>query len=364
MSVEYYKTVNINTTKPNSSGTSILIIYTGGTIGMDHDAETGSLVPFDFEKIIDKVPELKRFDLGLTVISFDPLLDSSDVGVNHWAILSRLIEDFYDDYSGFVILHGTDTMAYTASALSFMLENLSKPVILTGGQLPIGSPRTDARENLISALEIASTTDEKGDALVQEVCICFDNKLLRGNRAKKVQNFNFTAFKSYNYPALAEAGIHIEYQRNLLFKQKGIFKICTQMDENVIILKLFPGMTKSYFDALLNTPNLKGVILETFGAGNAPTLPWVTEALKAAVDNDIVVVNISQCTGGMVQQGLYAAGSHLEAIGVVGGGDMTTEAAITKLMYLFAVSKSTEEVKKWMQLSLRGELSDSERFVG
>ncbi|MEH0154938.1 asparaginase [Limibacter armeniacum] len=356
---KYYKTVNINTTSPNESETSILIIYTGGTIGMDADIKSKSLVPFDFEKIIDKVPELKRFDFQLTVISLEPLIDSSNIKASHWATLASLVEEFYDEFDSFVILHGTDTMAYSASALSYMLDNLQKPVIFTGAQLPIGMPRTDARENLIASLEMAAARDENGEMLIKEVCICFNNVLLRGNRSKKVQSVNFTAFKSYNYPALAEAGIHIEYNEVLLWKNQSqeLMQAFTEMDENVVIIKLFPGMTHHYLEAILSIPGLKGVVLETYGSGNTPTDDWLIDSLKRAIDRGIVIVNISQCTGGYVLQGRYETSVHLEEIGVIGGGDMTTEAAITKLMYLFGRYKDRNKVKILMKKSLRGEIS-------
>lgn len=359
MESKHYKTVNINTTSPKQNESSILMIYTGGTIGMNHEEEGGSLKPFDFEQIIEKMPELKRFEFNLTVLSLEPLIDSSDITPYHWIEMARLIEDYYQEFDSFVILHGTDTMAYSASALSFMLENLQKPVILTGAQLPIGATRTDARENLISALEMAAARDEKGEMLIREVCICFDNKLLRGNRSKKVQNFNFTAFKSYNYPALAEAGIYIEYQRALFLRNetKDCLRAVKEMDENVVVIKIFPGISKRFMEGILNSSYLKGVVLETYGSGNAPTISWMTDLLKNAIDRGVVVVNVSQCTGGYVLQGRYATGAHLDQIGVIGCGDMTTEAAVTKMMYLLAKGMNSQEVKKKMNLSLRGEIS-------
>lgn len=360
MSNTAYDIVNITTTNSELADTSILIIYTGGTIGMDQDRENGSLIPFDFQQIIEKVPELNRFAYRLGVLSLEPLIDSSEVKAEHWSTLANIIEDNYQEFDGFVILHGTDTMAYSASALSFMLDGLKKPVVFTGAQLPIGKPRTDARENLISALEIAATRDENNDMLIQEVCICFDNTLLRGNRSKKVQNFNFTAFKSYNYPALAQAGIDIEYYRQVLWRDKSNelqVKAFTEMDENVVIIKLFPGMNHYYLDAILNIPKLKGVVLETYGAGNAPTEPWLTGALETAINKGVIIVNISQCTGGYVLQGRYATSKHLENIGVIGGVDMTTETAVTKLMYLLGRYKDSSKIKELMVKSLRGELS-------
>lgn len=359
MSVRYFKTVNINTTRPKSSDTSILIIYTGGTIGMDYDPVSGSLIPFDFENIIDKVPELKRFDFELTVISFINLIDSSDVKAAHWISLVRIIEDFYNDYHGFVILHGTDTMAYSASAVSYMIEHLTKPVIFTGAQLPIGASRTDARENLISALEIASTK-KYGAPLVQEVCIYFDNMLLRGSRTKKVQNFNFTAFESHNFPPLAVAGIHIEYNEHLLnYHQDQPPVFYKQMSNEVFILKLYPEISREYVEAILSIPSLKGVILETFGSGNAPRDRWLRNVLEKASNRGVYILNISQCTGGRVVQGKYATSLFLKEIGVVSGGDMTLEAAITKMMFLLGNYKEPDKIKKMLEQSLRGEVSES-----
>ncbi|GAA4837644.1 asparaginase [Algivirga pacifica] len=355
-----YSVVEINTQKVRQADTSILILYTGGTIGMDQDRESGSLVPFDFEQILEKVPELGRFDFNLTVFSLDPLIDSSDIKPSHWSTLADIIKEEYDNFDGFVILHGTDTMAYSASALSFMLEGLQKPVIFTGAQLPIGVPRTDARENFISAMEMAAARSTDGSMLVQEVCICFSSELLRGNRSKKVQNFNFTAFKSYNYPPLAEAGIHIEYFESLLWRPSSTeqeLKVYTEMNTNVIIVKIFPGMSQQYLEALLSMPGLKGVVLETYGSGNTSTEAWLVQALQKAVEKGVVIVNVSQCTGGSVLQGRYATSLHLEKIGVISGKDLTTESAITKLMALWGRYTSSEEVKSMMQKSLAGEIS-------
>ncbi|MEN7550873.1 asparaginase [Rapidithrix thailandica] len=355
---QYYKTVNINTASPETSDTSILIIYTGGTIGMDYDYETGSLIPFDFEKIMEKVPELKRFNFELTVLSFEHLIDSSDIKTRHWLNLAKIIEDFYDEYDGFVILHGTDTMAYSASALSFLTENLGKPIIFTGAQLPIGASRTDARENLISALEIASTQEEDGRPLVPEVCIYFDHYLLRGNRSKKVQSMNFTAFESHNLPPLAVAGIHIDFNHGLLRPDpEEPVHIYRELNENVIILKLFPGINQAYLESILSIPNLKGVVMETYGSGNAPTAPWFLNCLKRALDKGIYIYNVSQCSGGHVLQGRYATSKHLSDIGVISGGDITSEAAITKMMFVLANEKREEKIRCLLTNSIRGEIS-------
>ena len=353
----YYKTVNINTAIQKGLRGSVLVIYTGGTIGMDYDDETGSLIPFDFEKVIEKVPELKRFEFQLTVLSFSKLIDSSDINISHWLELSRIIYDFYDDYDGFIILHGTDTMAYSASALSFLLQNLSKPVIFTGAQLPIGASRTDARDNLVTALEIASAKHE-GKALIPEVCIYFDHLLLRGNRAKKVQNFNFTAFESANYPALAVAGIHIEYNLALIHEQAvESLKIFNKMDDNVAVLKIFPGITYNMMKPLLDHAGLKGVILETFGSGNAPTSSWFLNLIAETIEKGIHVLNVSQCSGGSVAQGKYITSKYLEDLGVIGAGDMTFEAAMTKMMFVLGTTKDRDVIKDLLVNPLVGERS-------
>ena len=351
----YYKTVNINSAIPGEQG-SVLVIYTGGTIGMDYDKATGSLIPFDFEKIMEKVPELKRFDFRLTVLSFNHLLDSSDISIKHWLELSRIIHDFYDDYDGFVILHGTDTMAYSASALSFLLENLGKPVIFTGAQLPIGASRTDARDNLVTALEIALAKNQ-GAALTPEVCIYFDHLLLRGNRAKKVQNFNFTAFESANYPALAVAGIHIDYNLSLINPPTAEpLKIHHKMDDRVGIVKLFPGITEAMLRPIFNTENLKGIILETFGSGNAPTASWFLNMVKKSIDNGVHILNVSQCNGGSVSQGKYITSKYLDDLGVLSAGDMTFEAAVTKMMFVLGKGLPYDVIKEQLIHPLSGEL--------
>ncbi|MDW7694148.1 asparaginase [Flammeovirgaceae bacterium SG7u.111] len=353
----YYKTVNINTALGRKSLGSVLVIYTGGTIGMDHDPSSGSLIPFDFERIIEQVPELKRFQFELTVLSFQELIDSSDVNLDHWLELSRIIDDFYDEYDGFVVLHGTDTMAYTASAISFMTKNLSKPIIFTGAQLPIGASRTDARDNLIAALEIASTQRD-GKALIPEVCIYFDNLLLRGNRSKKAQNFNFTAFESANYQPLAVAGIHIDYNLSAVRKTNDKpFSTLTKLDPNVLILKIFPGISQSYVKHVLQTPDLRGIVLETYGSGNAPTDKWFLDLVSDAISRDIIIYNVSQCDGGSVTQGKYITSKYLGDTGVIGGSDITSEAAVTKLMVLLGNYSDLGKVKKLLAKSLCGEIT-------
>lgn len=355
----HYKTIRINTAATHLSDTSILVIYTGGTIGMDYSPNNGKyLIPFDFSQIIEKVPELKRFDFELTVLAFDELLDSSNIQPHHWLTLASVIETFYEEYDAFVILHGTDTMAYSASALSFLLENLAKPVIFTGAQLPIAMRRTDARDNLISALEIAALKNENETPRVPEVCIFFDNMLLRGNRSKKVQTNNFTAFRSENYPPLASAGVTIEFNESITLPvpQEKFFSH-TKIEADVFLIKLFPGMNYDYLEHLISIDHMKGLVLETYGSGNAPTDKRFTEILERAIQNGIIICNVSQCSGGRVTQGKYETSSILEKIGVIGGGDMTTETALTKLMFLLANENSQKQIRRLLKKNLRGEMS-------
>ena len=338
---------------------SVLLIYTGGTIGMIENPETGALENFNFDHLLKHVPELKRFNYRISSYQFDPPLDSSDMEPAYWAKLVKIINYNYDYFDGFVILHGTDTMAYTASALSFMLENLSKPVILTGSQLPIGTLRTDGKENLITAIEIAAAKNPDGTAIVPEVCIFFENHLMRGNRTTKINAENFNAFRSFNYPILAEAGIHIKYERQLIYlpEKNTVLKPHFQLDANVTVLKLFPGIQESVVAATLNIPNLKGVILETYGTGNAPRKPWLIHLLKEAVSRGITIVNVTQCSAGTVEMDRYETGLQLLEAGVICGYDSTTESAITKLMFLQGQGLSTEEIHKAMNYSLAGEIS-------
>jgi L-asparaginase len=355
--LNYYQTVNLHTAAAQVAHTSIFVIYTGGTIGMDYDESAQHLVPFDFTEIVDKVPELKRFDFELTVLSLPKLIDSSDIKIHHWLNLARIIYDFYNDYDAFVILHGTDTMAYSASAVSFLLKNLAKPVIFTGAQLPIGVPRTDARENFITALEIASAKKD-GRAIVPEVCIFFDQFLLRGNRARKVESENFTAFESENYEPLAVAGIHIDYRPNLILPAPiGAFDFYSKMDNNVALLKIFPGMPKRYVRHFFAMPGLRGVVIETFGSGNTPTDEWFIGAVREAIAAGIVVYNVSQCNGGSVVHGMYESSKKLQEIGVVSGRDITPEAAMTKLMFLLGNEPDPHVIRRNLGEALRGEMT-------
>jgi L-asparaginase len=337
---------------------SVLIIYTGGTIGMVHDPDTGSLVPIDFRYISDHLPELNKFGYDLHSVSFDPVKDSSNIDPAVWIKMAEIIEENYDNFDGFVVLHGTDTMSYSASALSFMLENLNKPVIFTGSQLPIGLLRTDGKENLITAIEIAAA---RGNGLpaVPEVCIYFDNKLSRGNRTTKLSAEHFDAFSSPNFEFLAEVGLHIKYNRNLIRPAEKNRKLSVHkiFNTNVAILKLFPGITRNLVHAIVNTPGLKGLIIETFGSGNAPTYDWFLEELKSFIKKGGIILNVTQCHGGSVEMGLYETSRQMLSAGVVSGRDLTSEASVTKLMYLLGKYTSGEDVLKGLNESLAGEIT-------
>ena len=336
----------------------VLIIYTGGTIGMVKSPETNSLVPMDFSNIRNKVPELQMFDFDVHTITFDPPIDSSEMCPTTWAKIAQFISINYATYDGFVVLHGTDTMSYTASALSYMLHNLSKPVVLTGSQLPMGTIRTDGKENLIAALEIAAA-QEHGSAIVPEVCVFFQSKLFRGNRTTKYNAENLMAFRSENYPALAEVGIDIKYSYPYIryVVSSGKFSVSEKMDTNVAVLKIFPGITRNIVHAFFSVPGLRGVVLETFGSGNAPTTQWFIDELAEAVQRGIMIVNVTQCMAGSVEMWRYDTGRHLQEIGIVSGRDMTTEAALTKLMYLLGNYSDSDEIKMMLNKSLRGEIS-------
>lgn len=337
---------------------SILIIYTGGTIGMIKNPETGALTPFDFDQIQEEVPELKRFGFNLSTISFSPIIDSSNLNPEVWIKLAQLIKENYKKYDGFVILHGTDTMAYSASALSFMLENLNKPVIFTGSQLPIGTLRTDGKENLISAIEIAAT-EQNGQPMAPEVCVYFENKLMRGNRTTKYNADHFNAFESPNYPDLAVAGINLKFNYGAIHYHtvKKDLIIHTQLDTNVLIVKIFPGLSQDVFNTLLNINKVKAIILETYGAGNAPTDQWFLDEIENVIKQGKLVLNVTQCSAGSVDMSKYETGKALKNIGVVSGYNITTEAAVAKLMHLLGKELSLEQIKIILNHSISGEIS-------
>ncbi len=338
---------------------SVLIIYTGGTIGMMENPDTGALEPFNFDQLQKNVPELKRFNYRISSYQFTPPIDSSDMEPALWVKLAKIINYNYDHFDGFVILHGTDTMAYTASALSFMLENLSKPVILTGSQLPIGMLRTDGRENLITSIEIATAKHPDGSSVVPEVCIFFENLLLRGNRTTKINAEHFNAFRSHNYPPLAKAGIHIKYDYDHIHKADPSrpLKVHYLYDTNVVILTLFPGIQENMISNLLHTPGLRAVILKTYGSGNAPQKPWLVELLKEAISRGILIVNISQCPTGTVEMERYETGLHLLDAGVISGYDCTVESVVTKLMFLLGHDMDEREMRQLMNTPMAGEFT-------
>ena len=349
--------------KPTQSTTeksALLLIYTGGTIGMKEDPIIQALKPFNFSQILEEVPELGKFAYRIDTYTFDPLIDSSDIEPSLWLSLADLIEEKYDEYDGFVILHGTDTMAYSASALSFMIEGLTKPVIFTGNQLPIGTPRTDGKENLISSVEIAAAKDAEGHAIVPEVCIYFDNVLMRGNRASKINSDNFRAFRSPNYPPLAEAGIHIRYNNGLIMKPhswntRPIFH--KSLDTRVSILKMHPGITPQIVRTILCGNDTRAVIIETYGAGNAPSKEWFISIVREAAGMGKILLNVTQCMAGSVNMDIYATGKCLKEAGVVNGYDSTTESALGKLFHLLGRHADTTKVKVGLECDLRGEIS-------
>lgn len=339
---------------------AILLIYTGGTIGMKEDPAVRALKPFDFSQILEEVPEIGKFAYRIDSYTFDPLIDSSDVEPSLWTSLARLIEEKYDEYDGFVVLHGTDTMAYSASVLSFMIEGLTKPVIFTGSQLPIGVPRTDGKENLISSVEIAAAKDSNGHAIVPEVCIYFDNVLMRGCRSSKINSDNFRAFRSPNYPPLAEAGINIRYNSGLIRKPvewnvRPVFH--NSLDTRVSILKMHPGITPQIVRTILCGSGTRAVIMETYGAGNAPSKEWFLSIVQEAASMGKIIINVTQCMAGSVNMDIYATGKCLKEAGVMNGYDSTTESALGKLFHLLGRHEENEKVKAGLETDLRGEIS-------
>ena len=337
----------------------VLLIYTGGTIGMNRNPRTGALEPFNFESLLSNVPELQQVSTEIATFQFNPPIDSSDMSPERWVDLAHVITNNYNLYDGFVILHGTDTMAYTASALSYMLENLTKPVILTGSQLPIGQVRTDGKENVITSIEIASAKYQDGKAMVPEVCIYFNGHLMRGNRTTKQSSDNFNAFESFNYGHLADAGVNINYHTSRILMPDYSKSVQPRfvLDPSVIVFTVFPGIQEDLIRHVLMSPKLRSIVMRTYGSGNAPQYPWLMNALKEATGKGKIIVNISQCMAGSVEMGRYDTGYQLKEAGVISGHDSTVESAVTKLMYLQGIYSDWHQVKNYMQRSIRGEIS-------
>lgn len=337
----------------------VLLIYTGGTIGMGHNPDTGALEPLNFDHLLSNFPEFALLPTEVDTYQFTPPIDSSDMSLRRWAQLVRIIADNYEAYDGFVVLHGTDTMAYTASALSFMLENLTKPVILTGSQLPIGQLRTDGKENLLTSIELAAAFGEDGRPMVPEVCIYFSGRLLRGNRSTKESADGFNAFNSFNYPHLCEAGVEFQFNPHYILKPDYSKPMIPHMsmDPNVVVFSLFPGIQENVVRHMFEAPELRGIVMRSFGSGNAPQKPWLMRLLKDATQRGVTVVNISQCVAGFVKMGRYDTGFQLQDAGVVSGGDSTVESAITKLMFLQAHYKDVRAIRSLMGRNICGEIT-------
>lgn len=343
----------------NATLPSILLIYTGGTIGMIENPETGALLNFDFEQFRQHVPELKRFNLQINSYTFNPPIDSSDMEPKHWIKIAQVIAENYESYDGFVVLHGTDTMAFTASALSFMLENLGKPVIITGAQLPIGKLRTDGKENLLTSIEIASARNSNGEPMVPEVCIYFKSLLMRGNRTTKRNAEGFNAFHSFNFPPLATAGVHIKYDTLHIRRPDLKRPFCPHfsLETGIFILTLFPGIQKEYVDAVFRMENLRALIIKTYGSGNAPQKHWLFEKLKELDKRGVILVNITQCSQGTVEMHRYVTGLQLLQAGAINGYDGTLESTVTKLMFLLGQGYSKDKILELLNTNLAGEIT-------